>query len=166
MIETSDVSITFAQPDAGWIDFTMRWGERLMEFPISHVYDPFYGEDFKIWLEQLVEQGFGALEVDTEGSVARIEVAPAEGDKFTVIGKPYLSDLPEFRATIDRRRFIAEFYGSLVLFWEGEELRKNWREWVFLDEYIDGQPAWDEDRPSKPWPIRSEKVERWLEGKS
>lgn len=162
--QVDTVDVLFGRPDAGWLDFSMATASQKISWRLSYVFDPFH-DDFTIWLESIVDHGQGNLSVDIEGNFAEIYVTAAGADRVNVIGKSVYEIQRDFEIEIPRRRFVSDFYSRLVAFWEGDELKQYWDEW----SYALKRPDWREDYPpevqeklEKPWPIRSQKIERFL----
>ena len=154
------IDVTFLTPDAGWSRLTIRTTRQELSWPLSYVYDPFY-EDFTTWLEAIVENGSGTIAIDSEGNVAEIRVLEMGNGEVKVIGESIYESRGDLLIEMSKRKFVSDFYSGLVAFWESDELRQNWIGWMWSLN----RPDWREDYDidiSKPWQIRSAKVEAYL----
>ena len=163
--QVDKVEVSFGTPKAGWIRLTLSTATQKITWPLSDLYDPFV-DDFTNWLEAIVDQGHGSLIVDVEGNYAQIHVLPTSETSVRVIGKSIYESKPDFEIEISRYRFVHDFYSSMVAFWESDELKRNWDEWVLTVK----DPDWRLDFPpeiqrklEQPHSIRSQKVERFLQ---
>lgn len=163
-VETIErLGVSFAQPDYGWIDLTLSTPTQSVEWPLSEVYDPFRSE-LTSWMEAVAERSQPRLFVYVEHMHARLDVIPAESSMVILVAHSVAvePEKPPLAVKMPRSAFVRDFYSALVSFWEGEELRKNWNSWLCGVE--DWAPGEDERGywVTEPWPIRSEKVERYL----
>ncbi len=163
--QVDKVEVLFGLPEAGWIDLTISTATQKISWPLSHVRSPFVS-GFTDWLEAIADRGHGILIIDTEGNLPEVHVTPAGGDAIKVVGESIYDNKPDFEIEISRYRFVHDFYSSLVAYSKSDELRKNWHEW-FTDLH---DPDWRMDFPpevqqrlEKPWLIRSQNVERFLQ---
>jgi hypothetical protein len=176
------IRLAFSPPDVGWVDFRMEAGRQSAEFSLSNVRDPFYcgsapifaewnwrqrvvtGDyvcDFIAWLERIAVTGAGTIRVDIErGDVVMAAGAATSPDQVDVtITGPEDEFSMSFRMT--RHALVAGFYRQLVDFWEGPVMAEGW--WNWLNEDADLHDDGPEEI-QRPWPIRSEIVERYLAG--
>lgn len=163
-VETVErLSVSFAQPYYGWIDLTLSTPTQSVEWPLSEVYDPFRSE-LTSWMEAVIERPQPRLFVYVEHMYARLDVIPAEAGMVILVAHSVDVNVeePPLAVTMPRAAFVRDFYSALVSFWEGEDLKKNWNSWLCGVE----DRALGEDETgywvTEPWPIRSEKVERYL----
>jgi hypothetical protein len=56
-------SVEFAPPEHGWIDTAFKFGDEIVEYSFSNVYDPFYADITK-WLETIGTTGQVTMKVD------------------------------------------------------------------------------------------------------
>jgi hypothetical protein len=178
----SGIDVKFAPPDKGWIDCSMRAGSQMVEFSLSEVYDPFYCGtvqifsdwnwrrrvirddyvgDFIAWLERIAAAGTGRIRIDIEHGDLVMAVVPAVQPGWVDVDVRGPADAFAMSFRIPRTKFIADFYGRLVEFWEGPTMAEHWYSWIPIDD-----PELYSDEPPeihRPWPIRSRKVESFLE---
>ncbi|TCR68481.1 hypothetical protein [Bosea sp. BK604] len=154
------VVVEFGPPSWGWIDLSLRSERQHTEIPLSEVFDPFAGSLTR-WLEHIATNMPARLVVDSEGSLARLEVVPSTADLVYLVCTPVDASRSEFIVEMSRKRLVADFYRSLVNFWEGPALRDNWDMWILALKDPDLR---DNEYASlqTPWSVRSQVVERYL----
>ena len=161
------LDVTYALPDVGWIDTTIRAGERVIEFSMSEVFDPVPG--LLDWLEQLAEGNFGRVSMDVEGWYVDFHCFP-EGNRVRFIveegwdGRSMTLDI-----LIDRIALLAGLYCPLVTLWESDAFACAHMHWKFASAERDAWDAeWeyltDENDPVRftPTPIRSPRIDAVL----
>ncbi|WP_042693673.1 hypothetical protein [Azospirillum sp. B506] len=154
------LDVTYALPEVGWIDTTIRGGERLTEFSMSEVFDPIPA--LLNWLERLAGGNFGRISMDVEGWYVDFHCF-AEGDRIRFVveegwdGRSMTLDI-----RIDRIALLAGLYCPLVVLWESDAFARAYMHWNFASAERDAwDAAWehltDEDDPVRltPAPIRS-----------
>ncbi|BAI70867.1 hypothetical protein AZL_002290 [Azospirillum sp. B510] len=161
------LDVTYALPDVGWIDTTIRAGERVIEFSMSEVFDPIPA--LLNWLERLAGGSFGRISMDVEGWYVDFHCF-AEGDRVRFVveegwdGRSMALDI-----RIDRIALLAGLYCPLVALWESDAFARAYMHWDFASVERDTlDPAWerrtDDDDPERltPIPIRSPRIDAVL----
>lgn len=152
--------VEFGPPCWGWIRLSLRSDRQHKEIPLSEVFDPFAG-GLTRWLEHLATNVQARLVIDTEGSLARLEVVPSTADLVYFVCTPVQAGQREFIVEMSGKRLVADFYRSLVNFWEGSALRDNWDMWILALKDPDLRDN-EYGGLQTPWSVRSQLVERYL----
>ncbi len=158
---TPKFSVEFAAPEHGWIDTTFRFDDKMIEYPFSSVYDPFY-KDITEWLETICDVGQATMRVDIENDIIDFLIEPAleENKCIFTCRKAYFPEKVGFSAVIPLNDFISTFYATLIEFWESKTLRERW------DEHWESDELYRHEGPDAhelgPWSLRSARIEDFI----
>lgn len=161
------LDVTYALPEFGWIDTTIRAGERIIEFSMSEVFDPV--PDLLDWLERLVEGCFGRVSMDVEGWYVDFHSFAQDGWVRFVVEEGGDGRSMTLDISIDRIALLAGLYCPLVTLWESDAFACAHMHWKFASAERDAWDAvWehltDEEDPERltPTPIRSLRIDAVL----
>jgi hypothetical protein len=122
--------VRFWDCDAGWIHFTVTVGKETTEIRASHIYDPF--PDMLSWLERIVAgKPRSSFFVDQEGIKTQFMAVQKDAGRL-LIGVRDIGGNTEvrIRKLVDKRRFVAAFYGSFVRFARSKRYVEE--QWAFV----------------------------------
>lgn len=166
-IAVDRLDVTYALPEFGWIDTTIRAVERIIEFSMSEVFDPV--PDLLDWLEQLAEGSFGRVSMDVEGWYVDFHCFAQDGRVRFVVEEGGYGRSMTLDILIDRIALLAGLYCPLVTLWESDAFARAHMHWKFASAERDAWDAeWeyltDENDPVRltPTPIRSPRIDAVL----